>query len=480
MSWIRHIFIFLVINSLTGTCFSLLWLAVSRLLARHDAKLLYRCLKIVMLFYILPVTYILISFYDSGRTLLIGSDSTVLFFNMTPILFVVTETIILVWFLIMLTALGMQIRHMRKWRAIRSGNIPEEDGEIIRLFEEVCERLQIKGKVALARNDLLAVPVIAGMFHPVVILPCVGYTREELEIIFTHELMHYEKKDLWVKMTALIVAVIYCFNPLTYQLLRSVNRWSEVNCDIAVCEALAGKYSARTYYEMILAQMLHRKKGDYYLTSAMAESNSEIIRRIRQMKHYQRENGYGRKKSAALLAAFMTAGLCLSIGVSGMTAKAQEKLYEVTVEEQYIRAASEDMTSEDVLAKASVSGLQEEVLPEGANVIELPFDFNPFVRSQNVPIDWKVPKDTYVQTKEYNLSAGDKVTISLSFDPDNLYMKAGLVYPDLTMKYDDGYGAIGYTFTIEEGGKYRFYIHNKSKTTEVHATGSVLFVTSNF
>lgn len=483
MNWIRQLFGFIVLSSLTGTCFSLVWIGVRGLLARHDSKLLYRCLKIVMLFYILPATFIIISFYDSGRAYLSAPDSFILLFDMTPVLFILTETIIIVWSVIVAAMACIRLWDIRKWHEIRRGNIPEEDEAASELFAAVCQRLEIGDKVSLARNDLLTVPVVSGALHPVVILPCVEYTTEELEIIFTHELMHYKRKDLWVKLAALVVAVLHCFNPLSYDLLRSVNCWSEVNCDIAVCQALQGRYSAKAYYELILEQMQRQK--DYYIMSAMAEEGSEIMRRVQQMKQYQRENGYGRKKSAALLAAFTAAGLCLSIGVSGMTAKAQGILYRATIDEDKVQtedtgAPALSAETADVLATASTDGLKQETLPEGAIVEELPFDINPLQRDTRLDINWAVGKDVYLKSKEFKLNEGDKVEISLAFSPADLYMKAGLVYPDLTMKYDDGYGTIGYTFTIAEAGKYRFYIHNPSTTTTVDAAGFVKFITSNY
>ncbi len=477
MNWIKQLSIVLLFTSLTGSCFSLVWKTAGRRLESRDPKLLYSCLKIVMLSYLLPVAQVIMSCYDTGRAYLFAPDSNILLFDISPVLFVVMETMLIVFSLFGVAVLVLQFASMRQWRTIRNGSIPEEDIKILELFMETRKRLKAGKRIMLVRNDLLTVPVVTGIFHPVVILPCVRYTYAELEIILTHELLHYKRKDLWFKTAALAIAVTHCFNPLAKQLSSAVNWWSEVTCDIAVCEELKGRYSKREYFEVILKQILEREKNDYYPVSAAAEEDSEIIRRIRQMKNYKSENAYGKKKSIALLTAFTAVGLCLSLAASSMTVMAQKTLYRATLSEEEI---SSNVDSTDILAAASTEGLQSETMPENANVIEIPLDFNMWARNKVQTIKWNVGKDVYLKTDEIKLNKGDKVAIALASEPADLYIKAGLVYPDLTMKYAGGYGYVDYTFTITEAGRYRFYIHNPSKTTAIYADGSVVFVTSNY
>ena len=482
MSLIKDFFLFVVFGTLTGTCFSLLWMSVSVLLAKRDAKLLYRCLKVVMLFYVVPVTLSVFYFFyafnnHAGDTFPANYERFL--FEVTPLLSLAYRTIILVWFVVVVIFICVQIKHVWKWHTIRRGNIPEEDDNVIVLFEEVCERLQVGNRVELARNDMLPIPVISGLWHPVVILPCLEYTKEELEMIFTHELVHYRQKDLWIKMAALLIAGIHCFNPLAHHLLHSINRWSEVNCDIIVCNLLKDKYKAKEYYEMILSQMLGKKRAGFYIMSAMAEDSSEIKRRILQMKRYQKHHGYSKKKATVLLATFTVAGFIFALGASGLTADAQEKVYKATVVENPV-SSPEAGSDVSVLSDAATTGLTRETLSADANVRDIQLDWNPNGRSMSVPLFWYVDCDTYVRSDPFELDAGDQVMISMSFDPSDLFMKVGLVYPDNSMYFTGGRGTVQYTFDIEEAGEYRIYMHNKSTTEIVEATGNIFFVTDNY
>ena len=41
--------------------------------------------------------------------------------------------------------------------------------------------------------------MITGIFAPVIIIPKMNQHLDKLEIVLTHELIHYKRKDLWIK-----------------------------------------------------------------------------------------------------------------------------------------------------------------------------------------------------------------------------------------------------------------------------------------
>ena len=41
--------------------------------------------------------------------------------------------------------------------------------------------------------------MITGIFAPVIIIPKMNQYLDKLEIVLTHELIHYKRKDLWIK-----------------------------------------------------------------------------------------------------------------------------------------------------------------------------------------------------------------------------------------------------------------------------------------
>lgn len=490
MNWIRYVFTFAFLCTLTGTCFSIIWFLLRGVLERYDSRVIYHCLKIVMLFYILPVTFIgMLIRQDVGYytpSIIVFYDSLV--FDLTPTILKFMKTTMLIWFIGIVIFLCLQIKDAWKWHNIRLGNIPEDDMEVQKLFERVCEKMQVGNKVALARNDLLVIPVLSGLFHPTVILPCIDYTMEELEVIFTHELVHYKHGDLWVKLAAVIITAVHCLNPAAHLLLYSVNVWSEVNCDIAACELLENTYSAKEYYVMIVNRMIRNQKMERYLLSAMAENSNEMSRRIKQMKYYQKRKGLSGKRAAAFVTAFTVAGLGLSLVFGGLTAEAHQKLYDAVKVENNLELPQTENTvvtkevkeAVSVLRTASTEGLQRDTLEPGTKVEEIPIEWNPKARNMQWDIHWYIDREKVLKSALLKLNAGDKVHVLMGFTPDNLYMKFGLVYPDGSMWFTGDRGFISYTFDIPETGDYRVYMHNKSKDYYIEATGTVIFETENY
>lgn len=490
MNWIRHIFLFAFLCTLTGTCFSILWFLLRGVLERYDSRIIYHCLKIVMLFYILPVTFVGMLFRrDVGYyTPSMKGFYKGLVFESSPAILNVMKTTMLIWFAGIAVFLALQIKDAWRWHNIRRGNIPEDNREVQRLFARVCRRMGVGNKAALARNDLLVIPVLSGLLRPTVILPCMNYTMEELEVIFTHELVHYKNRDLWVKLLAVSIAAVHCLNPMAHCLLYAVNVWSEVNCDIDACRLLEDTYSAKKYYVMIVNRMIRNQKMEHYLLSAMAENSHEMARRIKQMKYYRKRKGLNKKKAAAFVTAFTLAGLGLSFIFGSLTAEAHQKLYEaVKVENDItIRQAEDAVMTEkvreaaDVLRTAATEGLQQDALEPGTKIEEMPIEWNPKARMMQWDIHWYVNTETVLKSAILKLDEGDKVHILMGFIPEDLFMKVGLVYPDGSMWFTGGHGLIDYTFDIEETGEYRVYMHNKSKDYFIEATGTIIFQTDNY
>ena len=99
-----------------------------------------------------------------------------------------------------------------------------------RLFNSLCDTLSLHRRPSLRLCPGLAVPMLAGLFRPVLLLP------EEagggsLRYALLHELVHYRRRDIWLKTLVLWVNAVHWFNPLVWLMVRSVERDTELACD---------------------------------------------------------------------------------------------------------------------------------------------------------------------------------------------------------------------------------------------------------
>ena len=100
---------------------------------------------------------------------------------------------------------------------------------------EVCKKsLKINKTIIIKECSRIKSPMITGIFKPVITIPKMEYNENKLEMIFTHELIHYKRKDLVIKIIALIVNVINWFNPIVYIIRNSIN----VTCELSLDEQL--------------------------------------------------------------------------------------------------------------------------------------------------------------------------------------------------------------------------------------------------
>lgn len=86
--------------------------------------------------------------------------------------------------------------------------------------------------------------MLAGLFHPAVYLTNERYEKQELCFILTHELTHYQRKDLWYKLLMQVVVSIYWFNPFLYKMRRDAERIVENLCDARVVGGLSSSGAA--------------------------------------------------------------------------------------------------------------------------------------------------------------------------------------------------------------------------------------------
>ena len=122
-------------------------------------------------------------------------------------------------------------------RLIRESSEPSS--QLLSRFESLKRRLALQQRTRLRVSNALEVPAMAGLLHPIVILPawCSDELDEEqLEMIFTHELIHIQRRDGLIQLAAHLIVVLHWFNPLARIAARFIESTRELSCDRRVIE----------------------------------------------------------------------------------------------------------------------------------------------------------------------------------------------------------------------------------------------------
>lgn len=119
------------------------------------------------------------------------------------------------------------------------------------LFQNCKFNQGITTNIHLKQSEVITSPMVIGLLNPVVILPTKAVEEAFLPSIFTHELVHYARHDVWRKSLMWFVTLIHWFNPLVHYLGKELERSMEFSCDERVLELL-GSGERKNYSYAIL------------------------------------------------------------------------------------------------------------------------------------------------------------------------------------------------------------------------------------
>lgn len=195
--------------------------------------------------------------------------------------------------------------HYRK-RLMKQGT-PVKDEEILRQLSLVKEELCIKNRIAIWKYSRAASPMLIGFLKPVLVLPEEEYNKEELFFIIKHELVHFKRHDIWMKLLLVVANGIHWFNPVVWIMQKEAVIDMEMSCDERVVQNIG--YAGKKAYAEALFSTLHRRYAGKTLLSTQFQGGKQI------MKKRFKNIILGKKKRNGLLLLTGIAVLTMSMGM---------------------------------------------------------------------------------------------------------------------------------------------------------------------
>ena len=128
---------------------------------------------------------------------------------------------------------------------------PAADSRILTIFRDVKAEMNVSRAIGLLTCKKVQSPMMTGFFRPVLLLPDWDYSDTELMLILKHELIHYQRRDIWYKLILIGTNAVHWFNPLVYLMTAVSNRDIEMACDSQLIGGASVAYRKR-YSETIL------------------------------------------------------------------------------------------------------------------------------------------------------------------------------------------------------------------------------------
>ena len=195
---------------------------------------------------------------------------------------------------------------------IKAGSTEVSDIKTLNLLSDCEEKLNIKTRVELSRNPLIASPIMIGFFRARIVLPACELDDKELSYIFVHELIHYKQRDMFYKWLIQIVVCAHWFNPFVYLLEKEVNKSCELSCDEKVISVLDD--TARREYGDTLISFL--KSNNLYKSSlasvTLTEGAEQLKERLGAIMKFKKKS-----KGIIAITAIFSVLVCVCFFVTG-------------------------------------------------------------------------------------------------------------------------------------------------------------------
>lgn len=472
MSLISQIFFAIVITSFTGTGALGIWKLLQKILLKWNPDLVYLILRCVCLLYVLPVGYVLIQF-TVGDGYIQSDDMWQMNFSATWVMSFLYLSLECMWAVLTVKGIVSYIYQGLKWRAFRRTTVPEENEAAREEFLRVKKELGVHRNIHLCRNEKFGSAMITGIFRCSVILPTEEFSREQLRVIFYHELTHYKSCDLLYKLCGICVGVIHYWNPFSKRLLKLLEEWSEYDCDRKAIAAMRPETTTGHYFEMIMDTMRQTPEihGGDYIFSMLYENQTSLERRIDYMRKYNEIKKAGKFVSVVLIAVFVLTNVSTSYAAGSKMADIQDTIYKGTEQ----TSSMNDIVMEEgmIFIPAGTDSSFADLVygnPEAETIM-------PVLDEEEVAsFNWVVSPDTRYVSGKLSLKSGQKVSVSCTTLPPSSTYWIGIMNVGGDVWYYEGTGSLGYNFSVNAKGTYRVLVQNRS-TVDITSTGSYYYYT---
>lgn len=222
--------------------------------------------------------------------------------------------------LVMVWLIGILYNALRQWRDyrryLRQLNRPSADAQrdtLRRVFAEQEQSLGVRRDIPLVVTPVADCPMLAGFLKPALYLPDEALSEQEAVFIFRHELTHYKRGDLWLKLLLTAAKTVHWFNPLVYLMARFAQEDIELACDDAVVRGMDSA-QRRAYGETILRSAVAQVKKRA-LVSCFTGDKETLMRRFEGLFDKRaKKRGVALVVAAAVLVG--TLGCAVSVGES--------------------------------------------------------------------------------------------------------------------------------------------------------------------
>ena len=168
------------------------------------------------------------------------------------------DVVTLVWIIGSLIVISVHLisySHYKR-QVVKKGRIIKETRILSQIFR-LKRELHISRTVCVMEYDEAESPMMIGFIKPVLVLPKEQYNSEDLFFILKHELVHFKRGDVYLKLFFVTANAVHWFNPIIWIMQKEAVIDMELSCDERVTQGTS--FELRKAYTETLLSMLHKQ-----------------------------------------------------------------------------------------------------------------------------------------------------------------------------------------------------------------------------
>ncbi|NLS98096.1 MAG: M56 family metallopeptidase [Planctomycetaceae bacterium] len=130
-----------------------------------------------------------------------------------------------------------------------------DDARLLQSIERRARQFHLRSAPLVAYCNRVAVPALAGLWRPMILLPtslATGLTPEQLDLVVMHEMAHIRRWDnLWLVVQRVVESILF-FHPAVWYVSRRMSLERELCCD----EMVVGMAARRADYAESLLRVV--------------------------------------------------------------------------------------------------------------------------------------------------------------------------------------------------------------------------------
>ena len=182
------------------------------------------------------------------------------------------------------------VEHLVFRRHVLQNSRPVTDPDVLSVWTTIIEDSRFKRpKFKLVTSPNVSTPLTIGLNRRAtrVVLPEKKYSKDDLELILHHEIVHIGREDAWNKFFMVFCTAICWFNPLMWIAMRKSADDMELSCDETVL--LGADDAKRKQYAILLLDTAGDERG--FTTCLSATANAMRYRLQNITKPVKRRSG---------------------------------------------------------------------------------------------------------------------------------------------------------------------------------------------